>query len=210
MAAARDGRIITGFDVTVGVWRDGACERTIQAHRTNAGALGGNARRSALVSASHDHTVKRLWTLDGALERTFTVGTPVLRVAAMPDDVHFVVGLGRGTNEGDLGLYHVDGTLVYTFAGHPGAVHAVAVTPDGQHIISGSYDKTVKVWSVATKSLVSTCVGHTECILAVAAMPDNQRILNGGSNPTVHPTTPSACGASTAPSRISSSCTSTK
>ena len=32
---------------------------------------------------------------------------------------------------------------------------AVVVTPDGQHIISGSADNTVKVWSVTTKSLVS-------------------------------------------------------
>ena len=35
-------------------------------------------------------------------------------------------------------LYHVDGTLVHTFKGHENAVNAVAVTPDGQHIISGS------------------------------------------------------------------------
>ena len=59
-------------------------------------------------------------------------------------------------------------------------MNAVAVTPDGQHIISGSWDKLVKVWSVATKSLVSTCVGHTGCVNAVAAMPDGQRILSGG------------------------------
>ena len=33
VAAAPDGRIITGsYDHTVKVWRDGACERTIQAH----------------------------------------------------------------------------------------------------------------------------------------------------------------------------------
>ena len=82
-------------------------------------------------------------------------------------------------------LYHVDGTLVHTFKGHASAVRAVAVTPDGQHIISGSYDKTVKVWSVASKSLVSTCHGHTEGVHAVAATPDGQRILSGGADKTV-------------------------
>ena len=35
-------------------------------------------------------------------------------------------------------LYHVDGTLVHTFKAHTDWVYAVAVTPDGQHIISGS------------------------------------------------------------------------
>ena len=68
----------------------------------------------------------------------------------------------------------------------------MATTSDGQHIISGSYDITVKVWSVATKSLVSTCEGHisacawtSDWIRAVAAMPDGQRFLSGSDNATV-------------------------
>ena len=54
--------------------------------------------------------------------------------AALPDGVHFVVGLYRSH---DVRLYHVDGTLVHTFEER--WVNAVAVTPDGQHIISGSW-----------------------------------------------------------------------
>ena len=62
---------------------------------------------------------------------------------------------------------------------------AVAVTPDGQHFISGSWDKLVKVWSVASKSIVSDCAGHSEAVRAVAAMPDGQRILSGANDKTV-------------------------
>ena len=62
---------------------------------------------------------------------------------------------------------------------------ALAVTPDGQHIISGSTDKLVKVWSVATKSLVSTCAGHIHEVKVVAAMPGGQRFLSGGEDCTV-------------------------
>ena len=61
----------------------------------------------------------------------------------------------------------------------------MAVTADGQHIISGSEDKLVKVWSVASRSLVSTCGGHTHHVWAVAAMPDGQRILSGSEDETV-------------------------
>ena len=136
-----------------------------------AAVLPGGAR---FVSGSDDDTAK-LWTLDGVLERTFEVGGTVRSVAALPDGVHFVVGLGH---KGEVRLYHVDGTLVHTFEGHTDVVRAVAVTPDGQHIISGSMTL-VKVWSVATKSLVSTCAGHTDYVRAVAAMPDGQRILSG-------------------------------
>ena len=46
----------------------------------------------------------------------------MLCVAALPDGVHFVVGLGyrwkSGDSEGDVRLYHVDGTLVHTFKPH--------------------------------------------------------------------------------------------
>ena len=138
------------------------------------------AVRSRFVSGSNDRTAK-LWTLDGTLERTFAVGSStVYCVAALPDDVHFVVGLGGlGAHMGELRLYHVDGTLVHAFKGHSDSVFAVAVTLDSQHIISGSHDNTVKVWSVATKSLVSTCDGYAGNVFAVAVMPDGQRILNG-------------------------------
>ena len=80
-------------------------------------------------------------------------------------------------------LCHIDGTLVHPFdkRAHR-VVFSVAVTLDGQHIISGSDDKLVKVWSVASKSLVSTCEGHTSYVWAVAAMPDGQRILSGSDN----------------------------
>ena len=61
----------------------------------------------------------------------------------------------------------------------------MAVTPDGRHIISGSDDKTVKVWDVASKSLVRTCGGHTDSVFAVAAMPDGQRFLSGSHDNTV-------------------------
>ena len=113
------------------------------------------------------------------------VRSRVLGIAALPDGVHFVVGLGIGDNQGEVRLYHVDGTLVHAFEGHTGPAWSVAVTPDGQHIISGANDKRVKVWSIASKSLVSTCNGHTHPIEAVAAMPDGQRFLSGSSDETV-------------------------
>ncbi|WP_237395699.1 hypothetical protein, partial [Okeania sp. KiyG1] len=36
----------------------------------------------------------------------------------------------------------------------------MTVTPDGKRVISGSFDKTIKVWSLETGEAVSTLVGH--------------------------------------------------
>jgi hypothetical protein len=185
--AAPDGRIITSSQNMIKVWlRDlwPEPERTIEAHRGGVNAVAVLPGGVRFVSGGWDGTAK-LWTFNGALERTFEVGYPVLCVAALPDGLHFVIGTGRhpsGDRGYDVSLYQVDGPLVHTFNGHgtggSGNVSAVAVTRDGEHIISGSADRTVKVWSVATKSLVSTCIGHTNAVSAVAAMPDGQRILS--------------------------------
>ena len=73
VAAAPDGRVITASnDSTVKVWRDGQCERTIQAHHTELRAvavLPGEGHRQRLARLHRE-----LWTLDGDLERTFEVG----------------------------------------------------------------------------------------------------------------------------------------
>ena len=153
MAAVPDGRVLTGTDYgSVMVWRNGAYERTI-GEPQNIYALAVLPGGARFVSGSFDGGTAKLWTLDGALERTFNVGSYVLCAAALPDGEHFVVGLGNGPNKNEVRLYHVDGTLVHTFKGHTDTVWSVVVTPDGQHIISGSDDYLVKVWSVATKSL---------------------------------------------------------
>ena len=99
------------------------------------------------------------------------MGSRMMCAAVLPDGVHFVVGLGVGPNQGEVRLYHVDGTLVHTFEGHASQVNALAVTPDGQHIISGSHDWLVKVWSVADRSLPEHREGHRDTVLAVAGCP---------------------------------------
>jgi WD40 repeat protein len=116
--------------------------------------------------------------------------------------VHFVVCLEcrppyEPEGKGEFRLYHIDGTLIHIFKGHAGSVNAMTVTPDGQHVISGTSDGYVNVWNVASLSLVSTCDGryehlpagalcaHTDTVSAVAAMPDGQRILSGSMDKTV-------------------------
>ena len=181
VATASNGRIITGaYDHTVKVWRDGVCERTVQAHTDWVRAVAVLPGGARFVTVSDDTTAK-LWTIDGALERTFSLGGWAMCIAVLPDGVHFAVGNDRG----DVKLHHVDGTLVHTFQGHTDYVWAVAVTHDGQHIISGSFDHTVKVWSAESKSLLSTCRGHTDYVFVVAAMPDGQRILSGARDKTI-------------------------
>jgi WD domain, G-beta repeat len=44
----------------------------------------------------------------------------------------------------------------------------VAVTPDGRYVVSGSLDKTLRVWDLATGQTKTTLQGHTDWVNAVA------------------------------------------
>ena len=47
-----------------------------------------------------------------------------------------------------------------TLTGHSGSVHSVAYSPDGKHFVSGSLDKTVKVWDSQTGKEVRVLLCH--------------------------------------------------
>ncbi|NEP22897.1 hypothetical protein [Moorena sp. SIO3I6] len=78
-----------------------------------------------------------------------------------------------------------NGPLLSTLSGHGDSVNAVAVTPDGTKVISGSSDHTVKVWDLNTGAEIRTLTGHTSPVNAVAVTPDGTRVISGASDNTV-------------------------
>jgi small GTP-binding protein len=62
--------------------------------------------------------------------------------------------------------------------GHEGWVKSVAVSPDGTWAASGSDDKTVKIWDLATGAYWATLQGHESHVYSVAITPDGERILS--------------------------------
>lgn len=63
---------------------------------------------------------------------------------------------------------------------HEQFVTSVAFAPDGQTILSGSDDSTIRLWNAETGRLVHCFRGHTNRVKCVAFSPDGQRILSAG------------------------------
>ena len=76
------------------------------------------------------------------------------------------------------------GTAIATLAGHTAGVTAVAFSPDGTRILTGSGDGTARLWDAATGTTVATLAGHTAPVTTVAFSPDGTHVLTGSGDGT--------------------------
>ena len=69
--------------------------------------------------------------------------------------------------------------------GHTESVTSVAFSPDGNRIVSGSYDESVRVWGAKTGEHLRELQGHTDWVTSVAFSPDGTRIVSGSHDKSV-------------------------
>lgn len=69
--------------------------------------------------------------------------------------------------------------------GHQDWVCSVAFSSDGKRIVSGSKDKTIRLWDVESGEHQPPFEGHQDSVNSVAFSPDGERIVSGSSDTTV-------------------------
>ncbi|OFW06713.1 MAG: hypothetical protein A3H96_20560 [Acidobacteria bacterium RIFCSPLOWO2_02_FULL_67_36] len=68
---------------------------------------------------------------------------------------------------------------------HTKGVASFAVSPNGQLLASGSYDHTVKLWSLQDARLISSLDGHAGWVRALVMSPDGRLLASGSDDGTV-------------------------
>lgn len=146
-----------------------------------------------LISVSDDKTI-RLWDVEsGEVLKTLRgqVGDgpegKLYSGALSPDGRTLAVG-GFGIHGGDkpIHLYNIEtGEQIGLLKGHDNVIHALAFSPDGQWLASGSADYTVRIWDVskigtAKEKFVAAAVlkGHTDYVYGVAFSPDSSKVVS--------------------------------
>jgi WD40 repeat protein len=69
--------------------------------------------------------------------------------------------------------------------GHELAVVAVAVSPDSNYVVTGSRDKSAKLWELSTGREVRSCLGHDFSVTSVDISSDEKYLLTGSNDETV-------------------------
>jgi dipeptidyl aminopeptidase/acylaminoacyl peptidase len=71
-------------------------------------------------------------------------------------------------------------------SGHnPGWVYALAFSPDGKTLFSGSEDRTVRLWEIATGKERSRLEGHRGAVYTLAVSPNGTRLASGSEDCTI-------------------------
>ncbi len=93
---------------------------------------------------------------------------------------------------GDAGLSGIayqwkvsDGALVRKFEGHRDALYALALSPDGRLLATGSYDQKIKLWNVADGAEKLTLGGHTGAVFGLSFRADGKVLASASADRTV-------------------------
>jgi hypothetical protein len=201
VAFSPDGRqaLSGGVDDTVRLWNveAGTQLECFRGHADTVTAVAFAPDGGRVLSAGIDHTL-RLWDIPTGKElrriRLPRVSAQTVALAVSPNGRMALTGSdgqgGWGKKSWFVYLWDLEsGELLQRFKGHGnflryGHVRCVAFAPDGQYAVSGSHDRTVRVWDVAAGAEFCCLEGHTGPVNAVAFAPEGGLVVSGSADKT--------------------------
>ncbi|KAK2461249.1 hypothetical protein APHAL10511_006776 [Amanita phalloides] len=181
LSYAPDGQTIAtgGDDGKVKVWstHTGFCFITFTEHSAPISAVHFAKQGNVLFSASLDGTVRAYDLIRYRNFRTFTSPSPVQFSCLTVDPSGEVIAAGS-TDSFEVFLWSVQtGKLLDVLSSHEGPVSSLAFSPSGNNqLVSGSWDKTVRVWNVFSRTRAVEPFALSSDVLALVFRPDGNEL----------------------------------
>ena len=107
----------------------------------------------------------------------------VMALAYFPESQGEETRIASASDDGTIKIMiAISGEVVQDLQGHQGAVKSIAVSKNGNHLVSGGEDKTVRVWDVQTGTELLAMIGHDNTVSCLAFNPKDPNILISGSH----------------------------
>jgi periodic tryptophan protein 2 len=170
--------ITTADDGKIKVWdtESGFCIVTFTEHTSGVTACEFAKKGNVLFTSSLDGSI-RAWDLIRYRNfRTFTAPTRLSFSCMAVDPSGEVVAAGS-IDSFDIHIWSVQtGQLLDQLSGHEGPVSSLAFAPNGGLLVSGSWDRTARIWSIFNRTQTSEPLQLQADVLDIAFRPDSQQI----------------------------------
>ncbi|GBE83764.1 hypothetical protein SCP_0508200 [Sparassis crispa] len=162
-----DGRLVAAgsLDTIVRIWdvQTGALVERLKGHRDSVYSVAFTPDGKGLVSGSLDKTLK-YWDVRPILRRDSSAGAVITQSSAKN-------GIKDGGDKGSQ--------CTMNFTGHKDYVLSVAVSHDGQWIVSGSKDRGVQFWDAKTAVVQCMLQGHKNSVISIDLSPAGSILATG-------------------------------
>ena len=185
LAITPDGSkaVSASMDKTLRVWDlgNGKCQRTFRGHADGVNALAITPDSRKVVSTSMDDYLL-IWDLtSGRVLQKFKVDAYPSTIAICPDGKHLISERLEVLQVIDL----ENGKVLRRMEGHTDHISSISITREGHHVVSGSYDRSLRLWDLTSGECIRTLWGHTDRVLCLAITPDGQRVVSSSSDKTL-------------------------
>ena len=170
--------VTTADDGKIKLWdvNTGFCIVTFTEHTSGVTACEFAKKGDVLFTSSLDGSI-RAWDLKRYRNfKTFTAPTRLSFSSLAVDPSGEVVCAGS-LDSFDIHIWSVQtGQLLDRLSGHEGPVSCLAFAPNGGVVVSGSWDHTVRIWSIFDRTQTSEPLQLQADVLDVAFRPDSKQL----------------------------------